>query len=113
MHEMGITSEVMTAVLDAAETAGAKRINLVRVTVGELTEVVPDSMQFAWEVLRRDTIAEDAVLEIREIPAKSRCIECGATFTHDRFDRRCSTCGGFFCEVIEGNELRVDDVDVD
>jgi hydrogenase nickel incorporation protein HypA/HybF len=110
---MGITQEVLDAVLDAAEKAGASRVNIVRITVGELTEVVPDALQFAWEVLRAGTMAEDAVLEVTVVGARSRCVECEELFEHDRFDRRCPSCGGHMCAVVEGNELRIDDVDVD
>jgi hydrogenase nickel incorporation protein HypA/HybF len=110
VHEMGIVSEVLVAVVEASERAGAVRINSVRATVGELTAIVPDALQFAWEAL---TPAEGAVLEITETSARSRCLECGTEFAHGRFDRLCPSCGGFACEVLAGNELRVDDMDVD
>jgi hydrogenase nickel incorporation protein HypA/HybF len=108
VHEMGIVSEVLVAVVEASE-----RINSVRATVGELTAVVPDALQFAWEALTPGTLAEGAVLEITETAARSRCLECGAEFGHGRFDRLCPSCGGFACEVLAGNELRIDDIDVD
>jgi hydrogenase nickel incorporation protein HypA/HybF len=113
VHEMGIMSEVLVAVTEAAERAGAVRINSVRATVGELTAVVPDSLQFAWEALTPGTLAEGGVLTITETAARSRCLECGTEFGHDRFDRLCPSCGGFACEVLAGNELRIDDVDDD
>jgi hydrogenase nickel incorporation protein HypA/HybF len=113
VHEMGIVSEVLVAVVEASERAGAVRINSVRATVGELTAIVPDALQFAWEALTPGTLAEGAVLEITETSARSRCLECGTEFAHGRFDRLCPSCGGFACEVLAGNELRVDDMDVD
>ncbi len=113
MHEMGIVAEVLAAVTTAAESAGAVRVNRVRLTVGELTAVVPDSLQFAWEALAPGTPVEGAVLEVVETPARSRCVDCDLEFEHDRFDRRCPACGSYLCEVLAGNELRIDDVDVD
>ena len=115
MHEMGITQEVLRAVIDASERAGATRINRVRLTVGELTDIVPDSLQFAWECLTPGTFAEGAVLEIRETPGRSVCMECGTEFAHDKFDRKCPSpeCGSFMTRVIAGDELRTDDIDVD
>ena len=68
MHEMGITQEVLSAVIEASERAGATRINRVRLTVGELTDIVPDSLQFAWECLTPGTFAEGAVLGPPGIP---------------------------------------------
>ncbi len=110
---MGIVAEVLAAASSAATDARAARILRVRLTVGELTAVVPDSLQFAWEALTPGTIAEGAVLEVGESPARSHCCDCGCDFAHDRFDRRCPSCGGFLCEVLAGDELRIDDVDVE
>jgi hydrogenase nickel incorporation protein HypA/HybF len=115
VHEMGITQEVLAAVIDASKAAGATRVNVVRLTVGELTEVVPDALQFAWECLTPGTPVEGAVLEIRETPGRSVCMVCGTEFEHDRFDRRCtaSECGSFSTQEISGRELKIDDIDVD
>lgn len=112
---MGVTQEVLRAVIDASERAGATRINRVRLTIGELTEIVPDALQFAWEALTPGTLAEGAVLEVRETGGRSVCLQCGAEFDHDRFDRRCIAdgCGSFATRVIVGDELTIDDIDVD
>ena len=39
--------------MTGAEGAGASRINEVDITVGVLTEVMEDALQFAWEALTR------------------------------------------------------------
>jgi hydrogenase nickel incorporation protein HypA/HybF len=110
---MGITAEVLASVNDAAVKAGAVRVTLVRLSIGELTAIMPFALQFAWEAMTPGTLCEGAVLEITEIRARSRCLECGTEWEHDQFDRLCPSCGTFACEVLAGNELRVDGVDVD
>jgi hydrogenase nickel incorporation protein HypA/HybF len=112
---MGITQEILNAVLEAAEKAGATSVNSVRITVGELTEVVPDSLQFAWEVLTPGTFFDGSVLEIAETGGRSVCLQCGAEFDHDRFDRHCTApeCGSFATKVVGGDELRVDSIDLE
>ncbi len=113
MHEMGIVAEVLAAVTSAAETSRAVRVNRVTITIGELTAIMPFALNFAWDTLTPGTIVEGAVLEIVEVPARSRCGECGTEFEHDQYDRVCPKCGNFMCEAIAGNELRIDNVDVD
>lgn len=113
MHEMGITREVLDAVRRAAEEAGAVRVTAVQLKVGELTDVVPDALLFAWEALTPGTVAEGARLEVEHVPARSRCGECGNEFAHDRFDRRCPACGSFLVTVLSGSELQVEGADVD
>jgi hydrogenase nickel incorporation protein HypA/HybF len=113
MHEFGITQEILRAVLETSEKIGATKVNRVRITVGELTAVVPDSLQFSWEYSTPGTLAEGAVLDITETPGRSECMECGTQFTHDRFDRHCNDCGSFATRQTGGDELRIDDIDVD
>lgn len=113
MHEMGITAEVLRAAVEGAENAGATRINSVHLTVGELTEIVPDALQFAWETLTPGTLAEGSVLEIEHTPGHSVCLSCEHEFDHDRWDRICPACGSFATQPLSGSELRIDNVDVE
>jgi hydrogenase nickel incorporation protein HypA/HybF len=110
---MGVTTEILRAVLDASTNAGATRINTVHVTIGELTEIVPDALQFSWEALTPGTLAEGSTLVIRETGGRSVCLQCSEEFDHGRFDRRCTACGSFATKVCVGDELLIDDVDVD
>ena len=110
---MGVTQEILRAITDAAENAGATRINSVRVTIGELTEIVPDALHFAWEALTPGTLAEGAELLVVETGGRSLCLDCSSEFTHDRFERRCPNCGSYATKVISGDELLIDDIDVD
>lgn len=113
MHEMGVTQEVLRAVTEASEAAGATRVNSVTLTIGELTEIVPDALQFAWSALTPGTVVEGAELVIRETGGRSVCLQCGTEFDHGRFDRRCSACESFATQVIVGDELTIDHIDVD
>jgi len=110
---MGIMAEVMESTLQAAADAGATRVNTIRLTIGELTGIVPDALEFAFEALSMGTIAEGGTLEITMVPARSRCLSCGAEFSHDAVDRRCPECGTFLCEVLGGDELVISGADVD
>jgi hydrogenase nickel incorporation protein HypA/HybF len=112
VHETGIVRELLESVNAAAIQAGATSVDLVRVSVGELTEVVPEAMQFAWTALTPGTLAEGATLEVTVLPARSVCSDCDTEFAHDRFDRSCPECGSYLCGVIAGNELELGSVDV-
>ena len=113
MHEMGITQGILAASIEAAEKENAVRIRAVRISVGELTDIVETALQFAFETLREGTIAEDAELVVRHVAPRSRCTSCGEEFEHDKWDLTCPKCGSFFCEVLAGRELQVDSIDID
>lgn len=113
MHEMGIVEGILRTSLDVAREEKAVRINTISVSVGELTEVVETALEFAFDVLKEDTMAENATLVVTMIQPKSRCAQCGHEFQHDKWDMTCPECGGLLVETIEGRELRIDSIDVD
>ena len=63
MHEMGIMQGILDASFEAAQNAGKSKISLVKVTIGELTEIQDYALEFAFEALTKDTMAEDAKLQ--------------------------------------------------
>ena len=60
-----------------------------------------------------DPYAKGAELAINMIKPKSRCLECGAVFEHDRFHMFCPECDGFATELLCGRELQIDSIEVD
>ncbi len=113
MHEMGITQAILATAIEVAEADHATRINDIRVSVGDLTDVVEDALQFAFEVARQGTIAENATLVVMHVHPRSVCRECGDEFEHDKYDLLCPKCESFLCEVVAGRELRIDSIDID
>lgn len=113
MHELGIMTGVMEAVKQSADDAGADKVLKVTLSVGVMTEAIEDALRFAFEALSENTMFEDAELEINMIQPKSRCMECGAEFEHDRFHRFCPACESFATELIAGREMQIDSIEVD
>ena len=113
MHEMGITQGILASSFEAAEKAGATKITEIRISVGELTEIQDFALEFAFEALTPGTMAEGATLVVTNIPAHSRCRECGAEYDHDRFQMVCPTCESFNVELLTGRELRIDSIETD
>ena len=113
MHEMGITNGILAASFDAAKEAGATKITEIRISVGDLTEIQDFALQFAFESLTPDTMAEGATLVVNHIPATSRCRDCDIEYEHDRFEMLCPTCGSFNVEPLTGRELRIDSIETD
>jgi hydrogenase nickel incorporation protein HypA/HybF len=108
---MGITQGILAASFDAAKAAGAERICEIRISIGELTEIQEFALQFAFEALTPDTMAEGARLTVTHIPATSRCNECNIEYDHDRFQMLCPECGSFNVTPLTGREMRIDSIE--
>ena len=114
MHELGSMTGVMDAVTKSAHDAGADKVLKVTLSVGEMTECIQDALEFAFEALTEDDpFVRDAELTINMIKPKSRCLECGAEFEHDRFHMFCPECDSFATELLAGRELQIDSIEVD
>lgn len=110
---MGITQGILDAAFEAAENAGTTRITEIRVSIGDLTEIVEYALQFAFDALTPGTIAEGAKLVVTQVPAHSRCRECGSEYDHDRFVMLCPECGSFDVELLTGRELQIDSIEAE
>lgn len=113
MHEMGIMQGVLDASFEAAQEAKQDNITAIRLTIGEMTEIQPFALEFAFEALTQNTIAEGATLEITMLKPKSRCSDCGHEYEHDRFQMLCPECGSFDLVLLQGRELQIDSIETE
>jgi hydrogenase nickel incorporation protein HypA/HybF len=109
MHELSIAS----AILDTAgRHAAGRRVTVVSLRVGELRQVVPDTLAFYWEHVARGTICDGARLDQELVAARLRCGPCGAEWAMGEADFRCGGCGRA-AEVAAGQELEVESIEVE
>lgn len=113
MHEMGIMQGILDASFEAAQDAGKSKISLIKVTIGELTEIQDYALEFAFEALSAGTMAEGAKFEMTFLEPKSTCQDCGYTYTHDHFTMTCPKCGSFDVKLMQGRELQIDAIEAD
>lgn len=86
------------------------RVEVVRVRIGHFAGVQPEALRFAWEVLRKDTLSENASLEIEEIPIRARCRVCEGEYAAEPDDLTCPLCGSLDYELLSGRELDLSSV---
>lgn len=116
MHELSTMHElsIAQAIVNAAERhAVGRRVVKVEVSVGHLRQVVPSSLEFAFGLLIEGTSLEGAELSLREVPLKVLCRACGTRSAVDGFPMLCGSCGGEQVEVVEGEELSIDALEVE
>jgi hydrogenase nickel incorporation protein HypA/HybF len=113
MHELGLMQSVLDSANESAHQAGAVKVLEIHLSVGEMTEAVPDALDFAFEALSTDTLSEGAVLDINFIKPRSRCLACGHEYEHTRYHISCPACQSLATELIAGRELFIDSIEVD
>jgi len=110
MHEMALAEGILAVVLDAAEGQKVRRISL---QVGKLQMVVPESLQFSFQLISEGTPAAGAVVEMEEVAVRLRCKQCGKESEADHPPFNCRHCDAFDVEVAAGDQLLVDAVELE
>ncbi len=115
MHEFAICEQLVATVLEelARMPAPAPKLLCVRIAVGGMQQVVPESMDMAFEVLTQDTPAAGARLEIRRVPVVLDCRKCGWHGEVKPNLIRCGACAAGDVQVVSGKELYLESLEVE
>jgi len=113
MHELAVTESLLELALRHAERAGARRIVRLNLVIGELASIVDESVQFYWDIISRDTMAEGAQLHFDRVPGTLRCVRCGHVFPINGSNYACPACDGEQLVVARGDEFRLESIEVE
>jgi hydrogenase nickel incorporation protein HypA/HybF len=110
MHELSLSSAIVNTVV---KHAAGRPVAVVSLRVGQLRQVVPDTLDFYFGFVARGTVCEGATLEQELIEARLRCAPCAREWSIDVPAFRCPECGGADVAVASGNEFEVESIEVD
>jgi hydrogenase nickel incorporation protein HypA/HybF len=110
MHEMALAEGILEVVLDVAQDRPVKRVHL---HVGALHAVVPESLQFSFQVAAQDTPADEAMLSIDQVHAVFQCNHCGEVTDIATPPYNCRSCGSADVTISAGDELIVESVELE
>ncbi len=113
MHELPVTESILKIALQHAAMAGAPRITNLYIVAGQLASIVDDSVQFYWDIISKDTIAEGAQLHFRRIPAEFLCLNCEQRYAPTPDELACPQCGSVRVKVVAGEEFYLEAIDVE
>ncbi len=113
MHELTITQSILSIALEKANEVKSGKITRINLTLGELSGIVDESVEFYFDFLSKDTIAAGASLIFEKPPAQLRCRKCGRVFSPKDFDWTCPGCREQKVEVVSGRECYVSSIEVE
>jgi hydrogenase nickel incorporation protein HypA/HybF len=113
MHEVSIALNLLEIIEKKCREEGCQTVEAVKVRVGNASGVQPEAFSFAFEVVKKDTLARDARLLIDLIPLGGTCLACGKHFeTEEAYVLQCPYCGSPSLQVTQGYELEIVEMEV-
>jgi hydrogenase nickel incorporation protein HypA/HybF len=107
MHEMSIAANILKISEEESAKAENKKIEKICLQVGRLSGVVTESLRFALEVSKNESVLQNAEIVIDEIPGKLHCLLCDSYFESNDFFTCCPNCGLHKFDIVSGKELTI------
>ena len=107
MHEFSLAIEVINLAQREAEKNFAESIQEITIEVGDLSGVEADAFESALELLVKDSILENAAINIVRTSGKGKCNACNFEFEMKYRMATCPKCQCFPSEISGGEEFRV------
>lgn len=110
MHELSLTKNLLDIAL---KHAGAKPIRHVNLLIGEFSDEREEAIRFYWDDLARDSSAHGAELHFQRVEAEMQCLVCERVFHPEEEDSLCPACGSHRLNLLRGDDVRLESIDVD
>ncbi len=115
MHEISLVQGLLGQLDELAKENNKTKVLSITMTIGPLSGVVKDSFEFGFEILsKEDDLVRGAELIIETTAVTYRCTSCNKTeTTADSRPEQCKDCGEFFLLTEGGDELVLEQVEME
>lgn len=112
MHELSLCRSIIETIKAQSAQYISPTITAVYLEIGVLAAVEKSALQFNFDVLKKDTVAEHAVLHVTDIPGEGICDFCQITVKMEQYHESCPNCGRFTLVITKGQELRIKSMEI-
>jgi len=113
MHELSVAQNILQIVKTHLPEGAEERLRSITVRVGEDAGIVPESLEFSFQVLTHATKFDHARLHIERVPLVIHCEKCGTASTVEFPFFFCPRCNSREVVIISGEELQVVSIELE
>lgn len=110
MHELSICRSIADIV---RRHAGEGTVSTIHVQIGQLRQIVPDTLSYCWSLVSAGTPLDGSTLAVDSIPGRLSCQACGAANDIGRHPVFvCRACQSTDVQVVAGEEFLITSLDL-
>ena len=122
MHEFSTVKNIIDILLSEAKKNNASEIFSIRVSVGELTMLEKDQIEYWLDLMLKDIdITKNSEIKLYTVKGVIKCRECGYEGTlestlgleHLYPVIKCPKCNKNNIEIIKGNKCMVEEMEIE
>lgn len=112
MHELSICRNIIKTIERQQQIKKFAKVELINLSVGELSCVDQANLAFYFNLIKKDTYAEQAKLQIHSIPGKAFCQCCKQAFFVEQRMQTCPNCGELSNNLLQGDSIIINSIEV-
>ena len=105
MHELSIAQALVEQVEAVRCSHPGREVVAVDLRIGTWRLVAPESLDFYYTLLTRDTPLDGSRLRVQTVEARGLCPKCGEDFPVEAPLIVCPVCGNLGGDLVAGQEL--------
>jgi len=109
MHELSLCSAIADTAIDHANGQEIERISL---RIGHLRQIVPETLQFCWNMRTETGQLAGCQLDVEYIAATIECHDCQHVTTLQHPILRCAECASTSVTLLTGEEFLIESIDI-
>lgn len=113
MHELWISRSILEIVNEHAIKQGCTCIKIIYLEVGVLMAIEKSALMLSFDVMKKGTIAENAILKFIDVPGQAWCERCQNTIKINQYYQSCELCGSLALTIIAGEQLRIQSMEIE
>jgi hydrogenase nickel incorporation protein HypA/HybF len=124
LHEFSAALSIVNAAVEATKDHKIKKVIAVNVEIGEFTFLVPEQLEFNFEIASQKTILEGSELKIKKVNGRVKCLKCGfegeAQAPEDLPGQmaffapmRCPKCDSSATEITGGKDFTITNIEAE
>ncbi|MBL6990301.1 MAG: hydrogenase maturation nickel metallochaperone HypA [Bacteriovoracaceae bacterium] len=113
MHELSLAQTLVESVTALAKKENATKVSSITISVGALSGVSKDSLEFCFPMATKDTFLASTKIIINEIPLTTVCSECEATTYPNNYYILCQNCQSTNVRITGGKEFSLVSMEVE
>jgi len=113
MHEFSLAENIFKVLKEIKNKENVSRITKVNVKSGAMLHVVPETLSFAFDTIKKDTEFKETILNFEVEPLKLECRKCREVNIIERNNLVCPNCKSDDVEIKGSKDFVITSIDAE
>ena len=110
MHELGLVCQVVKTVDEVMAENNLTELDEIVLQVGEMSDVVPEFLEEAWQATAPTTEYPDAKMTVEVMPALAKCLDGGYEGHVKTFGPDCPIFSSDNLKIVSGKQFDIKEI---